>query len=139
MLDVLRIDESQAGPPPEPQNFTGRVRMQNLAQAGGATKLELLAVHFDAGSHTRPHTHPSEQILHFARGSGFVQFPGEERQHVEEGGIVVVPGGVVHMHGATEDEPICHLASRAADGATNWQPPDCPEEWRPLLASESHG
>ena len=73
MLDVLRIDESQAGPAPEPQNFTGRVRMQNLARQGGARKLELLAVHFDAGAHTRPHTHPSEQVLLFVRGNGFVQ------------------------------------------------------------------
>jgi len=139
MLDVQHIDETQAAPAPEPQNFTGRVRMQNFAQAGGATKLELLAVHFDAGSHTRPHKHPSEQTLYFALGSGFVQFPGEERQLVEQGGIVVVPGGIVHMHGATEDEPICHLALRAADGVTDWHPLDCPEEWRPLLASEGHG
>ena len=110
MRDVQRIDESQAGPPPEPAYFTGRVRMQNLAAAGGAAKIELLAVHFDAGAHTRPHTHPSEQILTFVRGSGFVWLAGAERQLVSEGGTVVVPGGIVHMHGATEDEPICHLA-----------------------------
>lgn len=133
-LDVQRIDESKAGPAPEPQNFTGRVRMQNLAREGGAEKLELLAVHFDAGAHTRPHTHPSEQVLSFVRGSGFVWLAGEERQLVTEGSIVVVPGGVVHMHGATEDEPICHIALRAADGPTNWAPPDVPDDWRSLLA-----
>jgi quercetin dioxygenase-like cupin family protein len=134
VLHVQQIDESQAAPAPEPQNFTGRVRMQNLAKEGGASKLELLAVHFDAGAHTRQHTHPSEQVLFFVQGSGFVQFPGEERQRVPEGGIVVVPGGVVHMHGATEDEPICHLALRAADGPTDWAPEDTPDDWRDLLA-----
>jgi quercetin dioxygenase-like cupin family protein len=134
VIDVQRIDESQAGPAPEPQNFTGRVRMQNLAKEGGATKLELLAVHFDAGAHTRPHTHPSEQVLFFVRGSGFVWFPGEERQRVQEGGIAVVPAGVVHMHGATEDEPICHVALRAADGPTDWAPGAVPDDWRDLLA-----
>jgi quercetin dioxygenase-like cupin family protein len=139
VLDIYRVDESQAVPAPEPQNFTGRVRMQNLAKEAGAGKLELLAVHFDAGAHTRPHTHPSEQVLHFVRGSGFVQFPDEDRQYVPEGGIVVVPGGVAHMHGATENEPICHIALRAADGPTNWAPGEVPEGWRPLLASESHG
>jgi quercetin dioxygenase-like cupin family protein len=139
VLDPYRVDESQAVPAPEPQNFAGRVRMQNLHQAAGMAKLELLAVHFDAGAHTRPHTHPSEQVLHFVRGSGFVQLAGEERQRVAEGGIVVVPGGVVHMHGATDDEPICHVAFRAADGPTNWAPADVPEDWRPLLASEGHG
>ena len=138
-LLVQRIDDSQAQPAPEPQNFTGRVRMQNLAREGGATKLELLAVHFDTGAHTRPHTHPSEQVLFFARGSGFVWLAGGERQPVDEGGIVVVPGGIVHMHGATEDGPIVHIALRAADGPTNWAPADVPEDWRALLASESHG
>jgi len=135
MLEILGVDDSKAAPAPEPQNFTGRVRMQNLAQEGGATKIELLAVHFDAGAHTRPHTHPSEQILHFVRGSGFVHLAGEERQRVQEGGIVVVPGGVVHMHGATEDGPIVHIALRAADGPTDWAPADVPEQWRALLAS----
>ena len=133
-LLVQRIDEAQAQPAPEPQNFTGRVRMQNLARDGGATKLELLAVHFDADAHTRPHTHPSEQVLLFARGSGFVWLAGGERQRIEEGGIVVVPGGVVHMHGATEDGPICHVALRAADGPTDWAPADVPADWRQYLS-----
>ena len=85
MLELQRVDESKAGPPPKPENFTGRVRIQNLAQAGGATKVEMLAVHFDAGAHTRPHTHPSEQILHFVRGGGFVRLAGEERQPCRRG------------------------------------------------------
>jgi len=137
MLDVQRIDESKAAPPPEPAYFTGRVRMQNLAREGGADKLELLAVYFDAGAHTRPHKHPSEQVLHFVRGSGFVVLAGEERQQVPEGGIVVVPGGVVHMHGATENEAICHIALRAADGLTDWAPQDVPEDWRRYLPDTS--
>jgi len=132
-MDVYRVDESQAVPAPEPQNFTGRVRMQNLHQAAGMTKLELLAVHFDAGAHTRPHTHPSEQVLHVVRGNGFVWIAGEERQRIPEGSIVAIPGGVVHMHGATEEEPICHLAFRAADGLTDWAPADVPEDWQQYL------
>lgn len=137
MIEVQRIDESQAAPAPEPANFTGRVRMQNLAKEGGAHKLELLAVHFDAGAHTRPHTHPSEQVLFFVRGSGFLWLAGEERQSVREGGIVVVPAGVVHMHGAIEDEPVCHVALRAADGPTNWGPAAVPESWRQYLLARS--
>jgi quercetin dioxygenase-like cupin family protein len=133
MLEVQRIDESKAGPPPEPAYFTGRVRMQNIARDGGAEKLELLAVHFDAGAHTRPHTHPSEQVLYFVRGSGFVWLPDEERQRVPEGGIVVVPSGAVHMHGATADEAICHIALRAADGPTDWAPAGVPEDWQRYL------
>ena len=128
MLDVFGIDEAQAGPAPEPQNFTGRVRMQNLAAAGGTSELELLAVFFDAGAHTRPHAHPTDQVLFFVRGSGFVAFPGEEEQRVAESGIVVVPAGLVHMHGATDAAPVCHIALRAP-GPTDWDPP-LPDEWR---------
>jgi quercetin dioxygenase-like cupin family protein len=127
-LALLRIDESQAGPPPEPANFIGRVRMQNLARTAGATSVEALAVFFDADARTRPHVHETDQVLHFVRGSGFVVFPGEEEQRVLEGGIVIVPGGLVHMHGATGDGPICHVAMRAG-GPTEWHPP-VPEEWR---------
>jgi quercetin dioxygenase-like cupin family protein len=128
MLDVFRIDPSEATTPPNPEDFTGRVRMQNLGAAGGSSELDYLAVHFDTGAHTRPHTHATDQVLFFVRGSGFVWVAGEERQRVEEGGIVIVPAGFVHMHGATDAEPICHLAVRAP-GPTDWHP-SVPDEWR---------
>ena len=75
---VQRVDESKAGPPPEPAYFTGRVRMQNLAK---------------------------------------------------EGGVVIVPAGVVHMHGATDAGAVCHIASRAANGPTEWDPSGVPAGW----------
>ncbi len=128
MLDVLRIDESVSGPPPEPENFIGRVRMQNLAAAAGTAELECLAVFFEAGARTRPHIHPTDQVLFFLSGTGFVVFPGEEEQLIGEGGMVVVPAGLVHMHGATEAGPVSHLAVRAP-GPTDWSPP-VPDEWR---------
>jgi quercetin dioxygenase-like cupin family protein len=132
VLPVHRVDEAQAQPAPEPQNFVGRVRMQNLALATGAGGIDLFAVFFDAGAHTRPHVHDTDQVLVFVRGNGFVWFPDEERQRVEEGGIVAIPAGALHMHGATEDEPVCHLALRAA-GPTDWNPP-VPDHWRRFTA-----
>ena len=128
MLEVLRVDESQAEPVPEPQNFIGRVRMQNFARSAGATNIEALAVFFDAGARTRPHVHPTDQLLHFVRGSGFVVFPGEEEQRIGEGEIAIVRAGLLHMHGATDAEPICHIALRAP-GPTDWEPP-VPDGWR---------
>jgi len=104
------------------------VRIQNISAATGAEGLEYLAVHFDAGAHTRPHRHATDQVLFFVRGSGFVWIAGGERERVEEGGIVAVRAGDVHMHGATEEEAICHLAVRAP-GPTDWKPP-VPEDWR---------
>jgi quercetin dioxygenase-like cupin family protein len=129
MMDILRVDEAKAGTPPGPDNFTGPVRMQRLSDEAGSQDFEIYAVFFDAGSRTRPHTHPGEQILVFVRGSGFVHLEGEEQQLVDEGGIVVVPAGVVHMHGALDDGPLCHIATRSANGPTNWSPP-VPDEWQ---------
>lgn len=126
-MDVLRLDEALATAPPEPENFIGRVRMQNLAAEGGTTELEYFAVYFDAGAHTRPHTHETDQVLCFVRGTGFVWIAGEERRLVEKRGVAVIPAGVLHMHGATQDESICHLAVRAP-GLTDWSPP-VPDEW----------
>jgi 4-carboxymuconolactone decarboxylase len=130
VLEILRVDEAQAGPPPEPENFIGRVRMQNLARLGGATSVEALAVFFDPGARTRPHVHQTDQVLHFVRGSGFVVFPGEDEQRVGEGGLVIVPGGALHMHGATASGPVCHIALRAP-GETDWRPA-VPAGWRPF-------
>ena len=127
-METLRLDEALATDPPEPANFKGRVRMQNLAAEGGTSELEYFVVYFDAGAHTRPHTHSTDQVLCFVRGTGFVWIAEEDRQPVEKRGVVVVPAGVLHMHGAMEDEPVCHLAVRAP-GPTDWSPP-VPDEWQ---------
>jgi quercetin dioxygenase-like cupin family protein len=129
MPGSFRIDETQAAAAPGPDNFTGRVRMQRLSDEGGSQDFELYVVYFDAGSHTRPHTHPGEQLLTFIRGNGFVHVWGEDLQHVPEGGIVVVPAGVLHMHGALHDEPVWHIATRASNGPTDWDP-EVPPEWQ---------
>jgi quercetin dioxygenase-like cupin family protein len=134
VLDVFQVDPALTREPPEPANFTGLVRLQNLHSATGATSVEALIVHFPAGARTRPHTHPGEQILHFVRGSGFVHLAGEDEQRVPEGGVVIVPAGVVHMHGATGDGPVVHVAIRAANGATNWRPDGVPGEWAELAS-----
>jgi quercetin dioxygenase-like cupin family protein len=132
VLDVVGIDESQAGPPPEPGNFVGRVRMQRLAETLGVDALEIYAVYFDSGAHTRPHAHSTDQVLVFLSGNGFVWLEGEERQRVAQGSVVRVHAGIVHMHGATADEPICHIALREA-GPTDWHPA-VPDDWRRFQA-----
>ena len=132
MLDVFHPDESQASPVPDPSYFIGRVRMHTRAGQPGET--DIRAVFFDAGAHTRPHIHSIDQILHFLRGTGFVVFPGEERQLMPEGNMAVVPAGTLHMHGATEDGPICQL-SILTPGPTYWNPA-VPDEWRQFTQSQ---
>ena len=125
-LHTIFPDESKAAAPQEPQNFIGAVRHQNFVTGSGAQAIELLAVFFPAGGRTRPHAHRTDQMLHFL-GDGFVSTP-EGEQRVSAGEIVVIPAGVVHMHGATDDAAVCHIACRPP-GPTDWSPP-VPEEWR---------
>jgi quercetin dioxygenase-like cupin family protein len=132
-LNVLRPDEAQAEPVPTPGWFVGRVRM-HVREAGDG-EADVRAVFFDAGAHTRPHTHSVDQILHFVRGTGFVVFPGEERQPMPEGSITIVPADTLHMHGATEDGPVCQLSILAAGRTDDWDPP-VPDEWRRYAQSQ---
>jgi quercetin dioxygenase-like cupin family protein len=127
--EIFRIDEGKAETTPTPANFTGTVRMQRLSDEGGSQDFEIYVVYFEAGSRTRPHTHPGEQLLIFVRSNGFVHIWGEDLQHVSEGGIVVVPAGVLHMHGALDDEQMWHIATRARNGPTDWDP-EVPPEWQ---------
>jgi autoinducer 2-degrading protein len=110
----------------EKHNFIGRVRMQRFREVV-PTGVEVVAVFFEAGARTRPHVHPTDQVLHFISGTGFVAFPGEDDQHIGKGMVLVVPAGMLHMHGATSRGAVCHLAVRAA-GQTDWEP-DLPGEW----------
>ena len=132
MLEVLQPEESQASPVPEAAWFSGRVRMHARKTTEGEP--DVRAVFFDAGAHTRPHIHSIDQVLHFVSGTGFVVFPGEERQLMPAGSITVVPAGSLHMHGATEDGPVCQL-SILAPGPTDWDPP-VPDEWRQYARSQ---
>ena len=141
-LRVFRIDDAheQLSAPDEggeftpahPEHFTGTVRTIDLSDQAGLTGVEMLAVFFEAEARTKPHSHPTEQLLYFVRGNGFVTFPGQDEQIVAEGGMVVVPACELHMHGATEAGPACHVAARLP-GKTNWAP-RVPAEWRRFAA-----
>lgn len=126
---IFRPDENEAQPTPTPQYFTGAVKMQNFGVAAGAKDVAAIAVHFPQGARTRPHTHTTEQVLHFVRGNGFVHMAGEDERRVPEGTVVIVPAGAVHMHGATDDGPTCHVALWASQGETNWEPDGVPADW----------
>jgi quercetin dioxygenase-like cupin family protein len=132
-LSVLRPDDAQAVPVPTPEWFVGRVRMQ--AREAGPGESDVRAVFFDAGAHTRPHTHSVDQILHFVSGTGFVVFPGEERQLMPPGSITIVPAGVLHMHGATDEGAVCQLSILAAGRTDDWDP-SVPDEWRQYAQSQ---
>ena len=126
MLEVLQPDESKAEPVPNEAWFHGRVRMHPRTTSEG--EADVRAVFFDAGSHTVPHTHECDQVLHFVTGTGFVVFPGEERQVMPAGTLTVVPAGTLHMHGAIEDGPVCQI-SILTSTVSDWDPA-VPDDWQ---------
>src|SRR4051794_25365369 len=96
------------------------------AEANG---MSLVGVYFDTGARNRPHTHSSDQILYFVSGTGFVHIAGAEEQHVPVGSAVIVPAGVLHMHGATDEGPCMHIAMRTAGADSQWEFDELPEGW----------
>lgn len=65
-------------------------------------------VRFDAGAHTRWHTHAGDQILVITEGRGHVGTTASDVE-VVAGDIVVVPAGSLHYHGASESDAMAHL------------------------------
>jgi quercetin dioxygenase-like cupin family protein len=121
-VNVTRVDETLARPAARPEYFEGRVRMQELYQPTvDGVESEMLAVFFDAGARTTPHTHEGTQILHVVSGR-CVFVDDHERRIAGPGEIVVVPPGVWHWHGAAQDGPACHVSVKLP-GRTDWTAP----------------
>jgi quercetin dioxygenase-like cupin family protein len=116
-LSITKFEASQAKAESRPY-FDGRVRTQMLVGAEQSGELELLAVYFEAGARTRPHTHEKDQVLHFVQGQGIVATE-TTRQVCSAGDVVTIPGGVWHWHGATREHAMCHISIRQP-GASNW-------------------
>lgn len=74
---------------------------------------------YPPGGHTHWHLHTGEQVLYGEAGRGWVQFDGQERAGLDPGGVVRVPIGLRHWHGAVPDEGLVHLAVTAG-GDTEW-------------------
>jgi quercetin dioxygenase-like cupin family protein len=124
IIDAARAQELSEA---DKKHFIGHVTMQRFAEGVVPAGLDVAVVFFDSEARTRPHVHPTAQVLHFILGRGFVAFPGEQDQKIGEGGVFIVPAGALHMHGATSRGRMGHLAVKAA-GETDWEP-DLPEEW----------
>lgn len=119
----IEAKRTLAHPHPTPERFSGPVFIQELNGASEALELEVLAVFFEAGARTLPHTHSTEQLLYFLDGEGIVATRAERRLY-GPGGMALVPPGEWHWHGATPSSAMCHLSIRPG-GPSAW-PPDVP-------------
>jgi Uncharacterized conserved protein, contains double-stranded beta-helix domain len=121
-MEIVRIDPSLAHPAARPEYFDGQVTMQPLYEPDrDGEESELIAVYFEAGARTTPHTHQSTQVLQVVSGRCIVVID-EERRIVEAGDFVIVPRGVWHWHGATREGPACHISIKLP-GRTDWTVP----------------
>ena len=112
-----------ADPTPAPERFSGPVFIHELNAAEDARDLEILAVFFDPGARTVPHTHTTQQLLYFLDGEGIVG-TREARRLYRRGGMALIPPGEWHWHGATPSSSTSHLSIRPG-GPSSW-PPDVP-------------
>lgn len=120
---VTAVDRARARPPANPAYFQGSVHMQELYQPDrDGEESELVAVFFDRGARTRPHTHDSHQVLQVLSGR-CVLVTEADRRIVEAGQFAVVPRGIWHWHGATAEGPMCHVSIKLP-GRTHWDVPE---------------
>ena len=123
------IDPSRglATPHPEPEWFSGPVHVQALGDEHADPDLEILAVFFDAGARTKPHTHTTDQLLYFLEDHGVVATRTGGRRF-GRGGMALIPAHEWHWHGAAPEGATAHLSIRPV-GPSSW-PPEVPlEDW----------
>lgn len=109
-LDVLRGIPDEPHIKGAPDRFIGEVFVYSVSELLGTEQTRVRLVRFTPGSRTRPHRHTKDQLLLFTEGPGIVATNGGEDQRIEAGEFVLLPGGTIHMHGATDGAPASHVS-----------------------------
>jgi quercetin dioxygenase-like cupin family protein len=113
---ISRSSEAHAEPL-DTEHFTGGGTRRDLAQLE-TPQGSALIVEFDAGTRNGWHRHGGGQVLYVLEGRGMVAVRGAEPEEVLPGDLVYAPPGEEHWHGATDTEPMTHLA--LSFGETDW-------------------
>lgn len=92
--------------------------IETVSEEPEPSRLRASKVTFSAGARTAWHTHPCGQTLLIVDGVARVQARGKPVHEIGPGGIVYIPPGEWHWHGATPGRPMTHLALQdvALDG-----------------------
>ena len=104
---------------PDLPTVTPGVTRTSLLAARGPDGLRVDRFCYPPAGHTHWHLHSGEQVRYGETGTGWVTFAGRPRVAITPGGVVHVPVGVRHWHGATPDGPLVHVAVTAG-GDTTW-------------------
>lgn len=105
--------------------FTGRVRIDPLAEAPHPARVAAALVTFEPGARTAWHTHPLGQTLIVTSGLGRAQRDGGPVEELRPGDVVWFDPGERHWHGAGPDTGMSHIAiHERLDGKTvDWLDP----------------
>ena len=119
---IIHRAGSRPSTAPNPDYFTGTVRMDPLISAPAPARLNAISVTFEPGARTAWHTHPLGQTLVVTAGLGRVQREGQAIEIIRPGDVVWFDPGERHWHGAAPDCAMTHIAMQESqDGsAATW-------------------
>jgi quercetin dioxygenase-like cupin family protein len=103
--------------------FTGDVYIDAVAAAPAPARVQANLVHFTPGARTAWHTHPLGQSIFVTEGVGLCQRRGGSVEVIRPGDRVFFAPGEDHLHGATSNRFMAHLALNEVDadhGAADW-------------------
>ena len=135
-LPVFRPGEITPSHEVDASIFIGRARVHHVSEGIGTEETKVRAVFFEPGARSRPHRHTCDQLLYFLE-PGIVAIDGGPDQPVGAGQLVLLPGGVCHMHGAGPDAPASHLSIMRE--IENDFETGIPEAWQHLRAPAAGG
>jgi 4-carboxymuconolactone decarboxylase len=111
----------------------GGLSVHRIAPSLGTDEVQVNVIVFEPGARFLPHVHPYDQVLHYVSGTGIVALDGGEDQIVEEGQFVLLPAGIVQMHGAAPGSATVHVSTmRTGEPGVESTDFDCeiPESWQ---------
>jgi quercetin dioxygenase-like cupin family protein len=131
-MKITRNASSPSNPGPTPDNFTGTVRVDNMAMGDAPSRVSTAWVTFSPGARTVWHTHPAGQTIIITAGKGWVQRDGGPIEEVNPGDTVFFTAGEKHWHGATAATGMTHIAvTESVDGKNvEWLEPVSDEQYQ---------
>jgi quercetin dioxygenase-like cupin family protein len=131
-MKITRNASSPSKPGPTPDNFTGLVRVDNMAQTQAPSRVTTASVTFAPGARTVWHTHPAGQTIIITAGRGWVQRQAGPIEEVSPGDTVFFEAGEKHWHGAAATTGMMHIAiTELVDGKNvDWLEPVTDEQYR---------